>query len=44
VITTVVFSSVVIYELVGPLSARFALMRSGEANPQEAATAGALVD
>jgi Kef-type K+ transport system membrane component KefB len=44
VITTVVFSSVVIYELVGPLSARFALMRSGEANPQETAAAGGLVD
>ena len=42
VITTVVFSSVVIYEMIGPISARFALVRSGETNPQETAPAGLL--
>ncbi len=44
-ITTVVLSSVVIYEMIGPISARFALMRSGESRPQEAAAmATGLVD
>jgi Kef-type K+ transport system membrane component KefB len=34
VITTIVLASVVIYEMVGPLSTRFALVRSGEARSQ----------
>ena len=36
IVSTVVLSAVVIYEMVGPISTRFALMRSGEANLQAA--------
>ena len=36
IVSTVVLSAVVIYEMVGPISTRFALMRSGEANMQAA--------
>jgi Kef-type K+ transport system membrane component KefB len=35
-ISTVVLASVAIFELVGPLSARLALVRSGETRPQDA--------
>ncbi|MEO7962603.1 MAG: cation:proton antiporter, partial [Gemmatimonadaceae bacterium] len=35
-VTTVVLGAVVVFEIVGPLSARFALDRSGESRPQEA--------
>ena len=35
VINTVVLSSVVIYEMVGPISAKLAILRSGEARPHE---------
>jgi Kef-type K+ transport system membrane component KefB len=38
VITTVVLAAVTIFELVGPISARHALVRAGEARPQEDAT------
>jgi Kef-type K+ transport system membrane component KefB len=34
-VTTVVLGAVVIFEVAGPLSARFALDRSGESRPQE---------
>jgi Kef-type K+ transport system membrane component KefB len=44
VISTVVLSSVVIYEMIGPISARLALIRSGESRPQEAPAAAGLVD
>ena len=43
VISTVVLSSVVIYEMIGPISARLALTRSGEARPQEIPAAAGLV-
>jgi Kef-type K+ transport system membrane component KefB len=33
VVTTVVLSSVVIYEMIGPISTKFAIIRSGEARP-----------
>jgi hypothetical protein len=36
-VTTVVLAAVTIFELIGPLSARFALVRSGEAKPAEEA-------
>ncbi|MEO6526374.1 MAG: cation:proton antiporter [Gemmatimonadaceae bacterium] len=35
-VTTVVLGAVVVFEIAGPLSARFALDRSGESRPQEA--------
>ena len=35
-VTTVVLGAVVVFEIVGPLSARFALDRSGESRPQDA--------
>jgi len=38
-IATIVLASVAIFELVGPLSARFALVQSGESRPQGAAAA-----
>jgi hypothetical protein len=38
-ITTIVLASVAIFELVGPLGARFALERSGEVRPQGAEAA-----
>ena len=34
VVNTIVLASVVIFELIGPLSARLALVRSGEARQQ----------
>jgi Kef-type K+ transport system membrane component KefB len=34
VITTVVLAAVTIFELIGPVSARFALVKSGEARPE----------
>jgi Kef-type K+ transport system membrane component KefB len=37
VVTTVVLGAVIVFEIVGPLSARFALDRSGESRPQEPA-------
>ena len=42
VINTVVLSSVVIYEMVGPISAKLAILRSGEARPHDPETAGLL--
>jgi Kef-type K+ transport system membrane component KefB len=35
-VTTVVLGAVIVFEIVGPLSARFALDRSGESRPQDA--------
>lgn len=35
VVGTVILSSVVIYEMFGPISTRFAIIRSGEARPHE---------
>ena len=35
IVSTVVLSSVVIYEMFGPISTRFAVMRSGEARPDQ---------
>ena len=40
---TVVLSSVVIYEMFGPISTRFAIIRSGEARPDQPEPAG-LID
>ena len=40
VVTTVVLGAVVIFEIAGPLSARFALDRSGESRPHEEETVG----
>jgi Kef-type K+ transport system membrane component KefB len=39
VITTVVLASVAVYEIVGPISTRFALVRAGEANKANPAVA-----
>ena len=39
VVTTVILASVVIYEMFGPISAKFAIVRSGEARPHEDAPA-----
>ena len=39
VVTTVILASVVIYEMFGPISTKFALIRSGEANPKDHLTA-----
>lgn len=36
VVTTIVLSSVIIYEIVGPVSARFAIVGSGESKPHDA--------
>jgi hypothetical protein len=33
-VTTVVLGAVVVFEIAGPLSTRFALDRSGESNPE----------
>ena len=41
-ISTIVLASVAIFELVGPLGARFALERSGEARPHDAEAAVSL--
>jgi Kef-type K+ transport system membrane component KefB len=38
VITTVVLAAVTVFELVGPVSARYALVRAGEAQPQPPVT------
>jgi Kef-type K+ transport system membrane component KefB len=38
IITTVVLGAVTVFELVGPISARYALVRSGESHPQPPAT------
>lgn len=38
VITTVVLGAVTVFELVGPISARYALVQSGESKPQPPAT------
>ena len=35
-VTTVVLGAVVVFEIAGPLSTRFALDRSGESRPQDA--------
>ena len=42
VVTTVILASVVVYEMFGPISTKFAIVRSGEARPREdvAAEAG----
>ena len=40
VINTVVLSSIVIYEMVGPISAKLAILRSGEARPHDPEPAG----
>ena len=37
-ITTVVLGAVTVFELVGPIGARYALVRAGEAHPQPPAT------
>lgn len=42
VVTTIVLSSVIIYEIVGPISARFAIMGSGESHPHDATPIGVL--
>ena len=42
VVTTIVLSSVIVYEIVGPISARFAIMGSGESHPHDAAPIGVL--
>ena len=42
IFSTVVLSSVVIYEMVGPISAKLAILRSGEARLHDPATAGLL--
>jgi hypothetical protein len=34
IVTTVVLASVAVFELVGPLAARFALIQSGESRPE----------
>jgi hypothetical protein len=34
-VTTIILSSIVIWELVGPIATRFALIRSGEVPPHE---------
>jgi hypothetical protein len=39
VVATIVLASVAMFELVGPLGARFALERSGEVRPQDTAPA-----
>jgi len=36
IVATVIMSSVVIYEMFGPISTRFAIIRSGEARPDQA--------
>ncbi len=41
VVTTVVLASVVIYEMIGPISTKFAIVQSGESRPHEATPAGA---
>jgi Kef-type K+ transport system membrane component KefB len=41
VVNTVVLASVVVFELIGPLAARFALARSGEVHPQPPLTEAA---
>ena len=38
IVSTVVLAAVAIFEMVGPLSARFALVRSGEANLRSRST------
>ena len=42
-VTTVVLGAVIVFEIAGPLSARFALDRSGESRPQEVQEAGHLL-
>ena len=42
VVNAVVLSSVVIYEIVGPISTRFAIEQAGESNPEEPTTVAAL--
>ena len=42
VVTTVVLASVVIYEMIGPISTKFAIVRSGESRPHEPSPASAL--
>ena len=42
-VTTVVLGAVIVFEIAGPLSARFALDRSGESRPQEVQEAGQLL-
>ena len=43
VVATVILSAVVIYEMFGPISTRFAIIRSGEARPDQPEPAG-LID
>jgi hypothetical protein len=38
-VATIVLAAVAIFELVGPLSAKFALQKSGESRPQDHAPA-----
>lgn len=38
VVTTVVLAAVAVFELIGPIGARYALVRAGEAQSQPAAT------
>ena len=42
IVTTIVLSSVIIYEIVGPISARFAIIGSGESRPHDATPIGVL--
>jgi hypothetical protein len=35
IVTTVVLSSVVIYEMFGPVATKFAIQRAGESNPSD---------
>ena len=41
VVTTVILASVVVYEMFGPISTKFAIVRSGEARPHDDAAAEA---
>jgi hypothetical protein len=38
VVNTIVLASVAVFEIIGPLAAKFALARSGEMHPQEQLT------
>jgi Kef-type K+ transport system membrane component KefB len=42
VVTTIVLSSVIVYEIVGPISARFAIMGSGESHAHDDTPIGVL--
>ena len=42
-VATVVLSAVIVYEIIGPISARFAVVRSGEAQPRAPEPVGAIL-